>query len=146
MIPFNTLSDPLSILRGPNGALSAPKTALLDPLKTPQWPERTKRGLRLFHIFIWTGSTDMILFCFLSYHFGTPRNLFLGILGLLKPPKGHFWTFSPTGRFRMGCKWARWSGRSVRLSGHPTRLCSDQNNTRPKMGPLKRGLGPKKPR
>ena len=61
---------------GAQRGLFCPKTALLDPLKTPHWPERTKRGLRLFHIFIWTGSTDMILFCFLSHHFGTPRNLF----------------------------------------------------------------------
>ena len=93
IIPFDTLSDPLSILRGPNGALYAPKTALLDPLKTPQEPERAKIGLRLFHIFIWTGSTDMILFCFLSYHFGTPRNLFWAFWVSKSPQKDIFGRF-----------------------------------------------------
>ena len=107
IIPFDTLSDPLSILRGPNGTLYAPKTALLDPLKTPQEPERAKIGLKLFQILIWAGSTDMIPFCFLSYHFGIPRDLLKGVLGLLKPPKGHIWTFSPTGKFRLGCTYVK---------------------------------------
>ena len=90
MIPFNTLSDPLSILRGPNGALSAPKTALLDPLKTPQWPERAKRGLRLFHIFIRTGSTDVILFLLSFIPFWYSQEPFFGHFGSLKAPKGTF--------------------------------------------------------
>ena len=144
MIPFNTLSDPLSILRGPNGTLSAPKTALLDPLKTPQEPERAKIGLKLFQILIWAGSTDMIPFCFLSYHFGIPRDLLKGVLGLLKPPKGHIWTFSPTGKFRLGCTYVKWSGHSVATvwTPHTPMFWPKQHPT--KNGAPEKGIGGQK--
>ena len=62
---------------GAQRGLICPKTALLDPLKTSQWSERSKRSLKLLQILIWVGSTFLLVF--------------IPFWHSQRPLRGHFW-------------------------------------------------------
>ena len=47
---------------GAQQGLICPKTALFDPYKTSQWPERSKRSLKLLQILIWVSSIFLLVF------------------------------------------------------------------------------------
>ena len=113
---YNTIWYTFRPFKYPKGAqrdLICSQNSPFRPFEDPTMARKgKKRSQTLPHIYKdWLHWCDTFLLSFIPFWYS--QEPFLGILGLLKPPKGHFWTFSPTGRFRMGCNWARWSGRSV---------------------------------
>ena len=74
---FSHTSSYFGYSMGDQRGLICPKKALLDPLKTSQWSERSKRSLKLLQILIWDGSTFLLVL--------------IPFWHSQRPLRGHFW-------------------------------------------------------